>query len=175
MNRMSGLDGKFPGETAWVIGRGLSLGLLTAAHIGPGPVIAINQAITQVESLGLSNPLFSLQKDRLFLIPENAILVLHSRESEKESGNFVLDENKSLSFDAERDYGLPWDTPSVAVAAAMAKCWGCGRVVYLCCDAMTHGETRAFGAPATFPENYLLHSRIVIDTASIPVEWRRVG
>lgn len=175
MQRLSGLDGKYQDQTAWVIGRGISLSRLAVSHVGPGPVIAVNQAITQVEILGLPNPLFSLQKDHVYVVPEKAILLVHTCESENEAVDFMLDENKSFSFDADRDYGLPWNTPSVAVAAAMAKNWGCSKVIYLCCDAMTHGDTRAFGDPATYPDNYLLHGPIVQNAARIPVEWRRIG
>lgn len=160
------LDYQYAGQTLWVIGRGPSLARLSARHIGPGPVVAINQAIERVEKLGLCNPVYSMQKDQVF-VECKAPIIAHALESAKGR------EFGAYAFDCTVDYGLPWDVPSVVVCAAMARRWGCAEVVYLCCDA-AFGNTEAYGAPATYPRNYLLHAPMVQRYARLPVEWKRI-
>ena len=170
MRPITELDSKYLGETLWVIGRGPSLARLTAADIGPGPVVAINQAINQVEQLAIKNPLYSMQKDRYFGRPARSLVLLHARESAigapENMGNFV--------FDCEQDFGFPWNVPSVVVCAGLARRWGCSRVVYLCCDAATHGDTGAYGDQPTYPANYLVHAPMVRRYARLPVEYKRL-
>lgn len=168
------LDGKYQGQTLWVIGRGPSLALLETRHIGAGPVIAINQAVEKVETLGLRNDLYSMQKDHFFVAVRFATILLHTRESLPEFPGSM----KAYAFDVPDDYGAVWTTPSVAVCVDLAHRWGCAQVVYLCCDAATHGDVGAYGQRPTMPAAYLVHKRIVVEHASkypeMVVCWERV-
>jgi hypothetical protein len=56
----------------------------------------------------------------------------------------------------------------------LAELWGCERVVFLCCDATTDGDTRAYGQPPTYPANYLMHGALVQRYARLPVEYKRL-
>ena len=73
-----------------------------------------------------------------------------------------------------RDFKIRWDMPSVVVAEKFANWFGCKRVIYLCCDAATDGITEAYGQPATKPADYLEHQRLVLENATLPVEWKRI-
>lgn len=134
--------------------------------------MAINHAIEQVESLQPSNPLYSLQKDHLYMLPVRATLLLHELEALTEINSVKYE--PTYSFDAERDFNVRWNMPSVVVAEKFANWFGCKRVIYLCCDAATDGITEAYGQPATKPVAYLEHQRLVLENATLPVEWKRI-
>src|SRR5512138_1083822 len=57
------LRDKYPGEIVWIVGKGPSLAFLHAEHFGAGPIITINESILIVQELGLTNPIYSMQKD----------------------------------------------------------------------------------------------------------------
>lgn len=173
MRNISELDNRYPGQTMWVIGRGPSLARLSAADIGAGPVIAINQAISRVEELPIKNPLYSMQKDRFFTRPKRAVVLAHAAESAK-TQRTEMDIAGAYVFDCEADFGCPWNVPSVVACAGLALRWGCVRVVYLCCDAVTDRDTRAYGDQPTFPANYLAHGPMVQRYSWLPVEYKRI-
>jgi len=60
---IASLDGAHSGESLYIIAKGPSLEHLRYHHIGIGPVMALNSAIAHVETLGLSNVVYSIQKD----------------------------------------------------------------------------------------------------------------
>ena len=157
----------------WIIGRGISLAHLSKDHIGAGPVIAINQAIEQIECLDLPNPIYSMQKDHYFLRPAVASILAHKHESAKDSW-MELEQANAYIFDNPVDFGLPWNMPSVVTCAALAHRMGCELIYYLCCDSVTDGITEAYGAPATEPQSYLSHGALVRQYARLPVEWIRI-
>lgn len=171
MKTISGLLGIHKGTTLTVVGRGISLARLQADHLD-GVVMAINQAIEKVETLHPDNPLYSLQKDHLYQNPVRAVLLLHELEALKEIE--TVDYEPVYSFDAERDFKVRWDLPSVVIAEKFANWFGCTKVVYLCCDAVTDGITEAHGQPATRPQDYLYHGHMVKENASLPVEWKKI-
>jgi hypothetical protein len=171
MKTISGLAGIHRGEVLTAIGRGPSLARLQPEHLD-GVVMAINQAIVKVEEIQPDNPLYSLQKDHLYTKPVRATLLLHELEALKEVEN--VDYEPAYSFDAERDFDIRWDIPSVVIAEKLANWFGCTSVVYLCCDAVTDGITDAYGAPATKPRDYLAHGPLVKQHATLPVTWKRI-
>jgi hypothetical protein len=171
MNNISGLSGIHKGEVLTVIGRGPSLARLQTEHLD-GAVMAINHVIEKVESLHPSNPLYSLQKDHLYLYPKGATLLLHELEALKEIDNVTYE--PAYSFDVVRDFGVRMIMPSVVIAEKFANWFGCDKVVYLCCDAVTDGITEAYGIPATKPQDYLLHGDMVSRNATLPVEWKKI-
>ena len=118
-------------ETMWVVGAGPSIENLRATHFKGGPVVAINYAIEYVEALELKNDIFSMQKDRCFVQPKSAILLVHERESRMCFGNY----RPQYVFDNPDDFDLEWYRPSDVTCVAIAKLFGCNQVIYLCCDA----------------------------------------
>lgn len=173
MRRITELDNQYQGETMWVIGRGPSLEWLRSEHIGAGPVIAINQAIRIVEDLGLPNPLYSMQKDQFFFPPRFAAILAHEQESVRRA-RLDLEKATTYIFDNPGDFGIEWNMPSVVSCAGLAYRMGCAKVIYLCCDASTHGDTGAFGQPPTEPQGYLFHRPMVARYTRLPVEWQRI-
>lgn len=174
MHKIAELDNLYIGETLWVIGRGPSLERLTALDIGQGPVIAINQAISKVEDLNLENPLYSMQKDRFFLHPQHAVVLAHARESALNHRE-EIERAGAYVFDCPDDFGYPWDIPSVVVCIGLALRWACAQVVYLCCDAVTDKDIRAYGEQPAYPSNYLLHGPLVMRYSRLmPVEYKRI-
>ena len=177
------LKNRYLGETVWIVGKGPSIAYLRAEHFGPGPVIALNEAIIKVEQLGLANPVYSMQKDGVeanTVRPKSAILLVHKHESQ----HIFMDYSPRYVFDNIEDFGLMWNSPSAMSATSLAKFMGCARVVFVCCDA-AHGDARlatpmpdgsieisgmdyGYGAICTWA--YGLAQRI-----NMPVEWVRPG
>jgi len=144
------VKGRHAGETCYVVGKGPSLADLTAEAFGPGPVICLNRAIVHVQELGVSNPLYSMQKDgcvsfhqrdvgcegcegEVFPIVyprEQVTLLLH----EHESRNCLPRHPNRLVFDAVDELGFGWWSTSSPCAIRIAKIFGCSKVVLLCHD-----------------------------------------
>lgn len=175
MRNICELDNLYNGQPLQVVGSGASLMHLTPNHFVSGPVVAINYAITVVEGLGLSNPLYSMQKDHVYQLPQSAALLLHTRESASE-----IDGNATniYLFDAESDFGAKWYNPSVVCAVGLAKRMGCSEVIYHCCDS-AYGITQKYQLGEVITpdnaEDYLLHP-ILVDLFAkkleIPVQWQ---
>jgi len=143
------------GDTAWIIGKGPSLLMLTREQLGPGPVIAINEATIAIEALGLDNAVYSLQKDaeRYESAPElrvvtagtepiaplrGATLLVHRHESANRMPQYA----PRFVFDNVADFGLEWWEFSSLTAAAIAKLMGCRKVVFVSHDACVFGDAR---------------------------------
>jgi hypothetical protein len=138
------------GQTAWVVGKGPSLVYLRQEDIGPGPVIALNQAIVWVEGVINQNEIYSMQKDgcgniykghvcnadSAMVRPKNAVLLIH----EKESPFCFIDYSPRYSFDCEKDFGIPWNINSAAVAIFIGGLMGCRRFVFVSLDACVNGS-----------------------------------
>jgi hypothetical protein len=158
---MLSLKDKHKGQTAWIIGKGPSLQYLKASDIGEGPVIAINQAITAVESLELPNQVYSLQKDggtrrrpsSFNLSPDCD----HSGDCGDQCGNMIRPKGATLLLhDLESKYcfpdypkrhvlnlqemGLPLNIFSLVFALRAAKYMGCVRFNFVSCDAHAVGD-----------------------------------
>jgi hypothetical protein len=140
------IAGRHRGETAWLVGKGPSLLRLSAAHIGSGPVFAINDAILQVRALHLPNVVYTAQKDAgsfhgwpgIQPVPPEILMV-----SAKESIDAFVDYSPRLVVDAMKDLGMPsWSCSSVEWIAATLRVMGIGRVVFLCFDAVTRHDRR---------------------------------
>lgn len=154
-----------------VIGRGPSIARLQLDDLD-GVVMAINQTIEQVEALHPSQPLYSLQKDHFYCLPKHATLLLHDVEALREIDDLKYEH--VYSFNVRRDFGINWSLPSVVIAEKFANLFGCEKVRYLCCDAVTDGITEAYGHPATKSDDYLVHGAMVTVHAVLPVEWMRI-
>lgn len=153
------LANRHRGETAYIVGRGPSLLELRPANFGPGPVIALNQAIIAVRELGLPNPIYTMQKDgcnphgprarvplRRCICPNGRMVPPLPSEtvllSAAESPNCFRSHPLRYVFDVRRDFGLSWHTMSAPVAVWIAKLMGCEAIVMLAHDAYTKGDLR---------------------------------
>lgn len=162
----------YSGEELQVIGSGPSLAQLSSGGIGPGPVVAINFAILSVDKLTLPNPVYSMQKDKVFVPDCNALILAHSWESAKDNdfGDYV--------FDCEVDFGIPWQIPSVVVCLYLARFMGCKSVRYLCCDSF-HGDLASYDGKTIVKDHrmgqYAMHPTLIRTTAEkIGLPWSYV-
>jgi hypothetical protein len=148
------LAGKYQGEICWIIGCGPSLQYLTASLIGSGPMIALNHSIVKVEQLGLTNPVYSMQKDEYHSVPKGAALIIHKPES----AEVLPDYEPRFIFDNESDFGLPWNTFSAISATNIARLMGCVKVVFIShdgCVSQCNDEWRPTGIqPNKIPKIY---------------------
>jgi hypothetical protein len=141
-----------------IVGRGPSLLRLTPDDFLRGPVITINLAIIEVRKLGLTNPMYTMQKDGCIkhsaqyvppkrchcpdparmvppIMPETVIL------SVAESSQCFRKYPNRIVVDLQRDYGIPWWSMSALLAVRMAKRWGATEIRMLAFDA-AHGDSR---------------------------------
>ena len=151
------LENKHKDQTAWIIGKGPSLGFLKKEDIGEGIIITIKQAIIAIESLSLSNPIYSLQKDGGPLRksskniknlcpdcdhsancgdscgngvrPSRAALLLHDLESKY----CFLDYPKRHVFNLQK-LGLEKNVFSLIFALKIAQYMGCNKINFVSCD-----------------------------------------
>jgi hypothetical protein len=154
------LRGLYAGQTATIVGKGPSILGLKAKDIPPGPVIAVNHAILVVRGWHLPNPVYTMQKDGcvphangLFPVPIDRCICPSPRivrplapeivlVSAAESSHCHLGYPARHVFDVEADFGLPWNTMSVPVAARIAAYMGCTRLLMVGHDAYYRGDRR---------------------------------
>lgn len=154
------LKGIHAGETATIVGMGPSILYLRPSDIPAGPVIAVNHAILRVRKLKLPNVTYTMQKDgctphggrnqprinmpiRHCVCPsvrtvkpiEPEVLLLSAAESSHCFPSYPL----RHVFDVAADFGIPWNTMSVPVAARLAHWMGCAGLHMLGHDAYTKG------------------------------------
>jgi hypothetical protein len=143
------------GQTAWIVGKGPSLKFLRADHIGDGPVLAINEAILPVQSLGLRNHLYAMQKDGCTHQPcickprgeEPPLVVLHDdvtlflQRPGASTLCFPMHKN-AVYVNPEQDLDLPAPAMSIRMCAAIARYMGCTEIVFVACDSLVNGDIR---------------------------------
>jgi hypothetical protein len=153
---MDFLKNKHKGQQVWIIGKGPSLQYLRKEDIGDGIVIALNQAIVPVESLGLPNVVYSMQKDggdrRHFREDNLCPDCDYSNDCEDKCGNMVRPKSAILLLhDVESKYcypdyperhvlnleklGLPANVFSLVFAIKTAQFMGCTKINLVSCDA----------------------------------------
>lgn len=136
-----------------------------------GPVIAINYAVQVLETLNLTNPVYSMQKDQNFCKTKYPTLA-HYHESGKNGwGSYV--------FDNPSQFSLSWNMPSLLSAVKIAELMGCIKCVFLCCDAVSKGDLDSYenGEIVTKPcrLGYPTIGALVKQLAErirMPIEWR---
>lgn len=155
------LAGMYPEQTAYVIGKGPSLGFLRSEHFHTnGPVIALNQAIAVVERLDIPNPIYSLQKDGCGYVgphshclqrdgvdwmirPKKATLIL--QDTEEYSRNCLHGYEPRVLVCPVRDLGFEHlSTMAVRMGIAIAKQMGCGHIKMVSCGSLVNGNTETF-------------------------------
>lgn len=164
---MRSLVGRHAGETAIIVGCGLSILDLSPPDFVPGPVIALNHAILTVRKLGLPNIVYSQQKDGCILhgtqvqIPINECICPYSEEMVQpvEPEELILSWAESQHcfplyplrhvVNIEEDLGVGWGTSSAPVAVLIAHRMGCTSLLVLGHDAYTNGDTGRIPGSAT--------------------------
>lgn len=184
------LRGKYAGETAWIVGKGPSLGYLRAEHFGKGPVIALNQAIAVVEWLGLNNPLYSLQKDgcglegahevcelrdgyEWMIRPKGAVLIVQNTKGY--SRDCLRDYKPRMAVDVVKELKFKYEqTMAVRMGIALVKIMGCKEVWMMCCESLTNRNAETYNvhtgkAELTSAGSHYLESRtnVLNELASI--------
>jgi hypothetical protein len=187
---ISVLVGAHTGETAYIIGKGPSLLRLTEDMLGPGPIITLNQAILRVR--GYRQPIYLSQKDGCVLYgrahpgqpciggggdmvePQAPEILIVSKH---ESPDCFADYQPRYIVDVERDFGVPWFTPSAPIAAGIALLMGCSRIVFVSHDAFALGDGRVVQdgrVTPGLPDAYAANGGKADDlcrAAGILVEW----
>ena len=188
MMQMQDLRDRHAGETAYIVGCGPSLAHLRAEHFGPGPVIALNDAIMLAQALGLPNALYTLQKDGCFdgracycqgegalvRLLESTTLIVQRVFSEYCFPGHA----RRLVVDV-RDLGFTrTGTMSIRMAAALARQMGCSKIVFACCDSLVTKDARRFDITSgtafqtTGSAHYLPNNpRLLRDLGKIPREF----
>jgi len=164
MNRLKAVEvlrNRYPGETVWIVGKGPSLEHLRAEHFGNGPVITLNQTVLMVQELGLSNPIYSMQKDGCGATCEDARCMkcgyrppmVYPHEDvtvilqEPDYSEFCLWEHELRMWVNVQDLGFELESEMVIrLAIRIAQVMGCERIVFLCCDSLTDGSLETFDA-----------------------------
>jgi hypothetical protein len=141
-----------------IVGRGPSLLRLTSDDFPRGPVITINLAILEVRKLGLTNPVYTMQKDGCIkhsaqyvpakrcrcpnparmvppIMPETVVL------SVAESSRCFRKYPNRIVVDVQKEYGIPWWSMSALLAVRMAKRIGATEIRMLAFDA-ARGDSR---------------------------------
>lgn len=142
LNMIDRLRFKHKGDICWIVGKGSSLQYLKKHHIGPGPIIAINESIIPIENLGLDNPIYSLQKDAdppdkdPIAPPKKAALLIHERETPNRHKDYL----PRYTFDNPMDFNCSWNTCSAVTATNIALMMGCTWIVYVSFDAAVTGN-----------------------------------
>ena len=178
------LRGKHAGETAWIVGLGATIEYLTDRTFGTGPIITMNGAIRVVQELGLSNPIYSLQKDgcdgrgvpghqcegKMFY-PRTDIPAILPRRGYAE---FCLPDHPTrLWLDYVSCLDLRPREMSIRIAVGLAlRIMGCARIAFVCCDSLLgdelenmrryYPETGKIAIPSTYA-NYVNARPVVLD------------
>jgi hypothetical protein len=139
------LHNLYPGQTAWIVGKGPSLQHLRAEHFGEGPIITINESILIVQELGLANPIFSMQKDGdaglgRAVYPRRDIPVILQRPGYSERS--LPEHPVRIYVNPSQDLNLLHSEMSVRLCIRIAKLMGCTKIVFVCCDSLVNGDMR---------------------------------
>jgi len=127
----------FEGKVCQIVGKGPSLDYLRADHFDDGPIIALNEAALQVETLELPNKLFCLQQDaklRDTCYCKSATMLISNK-----AANFYAKYDGVFVFDS-RQYNLPLNSLSVSAAIAIARSLGATGFAMMCFDACVTGH-----------------------------------
>jgi len=181
MPHISDFKNKHLGQTAYIVGRGPSILSLGATDIGNGFVIAINQAIAQIDKLNISNTVYSMYSYGCEIYPKEEKQKIHKCEREislpvnapiliddtpGEGNNCLLDYPKRYSYLAQADLGISNILASGATSIFIAKYLGATEIKMLCFDAYTDMDLRAIN-----PDNTLQKTDAAYIGQRRQIEW----
>lgn len=145
---MNALLNKHPGETCHIVGKGPSLRYLQAKHFGAGPVIALNNAIVVVQDLGLTNPIYSLQKDGnpAYMVEPYAHIPVILQDTPGYSLDYFPEHPVRILVSPTRDLGFERPTiVAIRMAIALSQfIMGCTALKLLCCDNLVTGALETY-------------------------------
>jgi hypothetical protein len=135
------LRGRHPGETGHLVGKGPSLLHLRAEEFGPGPIVALNDAILIVEAFGLSNALYSLQKDGTpehMVRPAKEVALILQREY---GADWFPEHPRRILVDPVEDMGFGFQSEmSIRMGIWLLKHMHCREIAFVCCDNLVNGS-----------------------------------
>jgi hypothetical protein len=143
----------YAGQTAWIVGKGPSLKHLRARYFGNGPVITMNESILLVQTLGLGNPIYSMQKDGCHMsqLPERCRMGCQVKfpmvypmkdvtvilQDPGFSERCLPEHKKRLWVDPVQELGFELATEmSIMMCIRLSQIMGCTRINFLCCDSL---------------------------------------
>ena len=155
---LQGLREIHKGETAWIIGKGMSLLDIKLSDVGDGPVICLGESIIVLETLKFPNVLYSLQKDggerRKYpfglsaecdvrdcdhcsgvVRPQGSILLMHDLEA-----RYCFEDYSPRYLFTLEEIGLPYNEISVVCAIRIAQLMGCIKFKFVSFDAHATGD-----------------------------------
>jgi len=167
---------QFAGKVCYIIGKGPSLDNLSLDDFpeSDAPIIAINEAIHKVESLGLPNPTFMMQQDTY--VGEDALPIDATVLLECKAVGLYHDYEKLQMF-CWHELGVNHRNCTAALAAAFAQKFNAERLVMLCLDACAKGTLGYAGCIGKNPESYgpgdrfLKHRKMIESSTTLPIEW----
>lgn len=179
------LKNAYPGETAWIVGRGPSLLNVAKETFGAGPVICLNESIINISRMRLPNDVYTLWRngDVLPDLPKyGAAMILCENQvlSDPPSAKQFTDYHLRYTFECKRDLGCdPPATFTHKAALEIAVLMGCSKVVMIGFDSCTTGDQRTvleddYVQSEHRPGAYNEQGEIVkarIRELGIPVEW----
>jgi hypothetical protein len=140
------------GKSVYILGKGPSLQFLKASDFGEGTIIALNESILVVQEFGLTNPLFSFQKDgcghrfpeheccppAVYPKPEIALILQKGRSE------WCLPKHQNRLLVTVEELGFVSQiTMSILMVIEMARQAKAGKIFFMCCDSMV-GDTRTY-------------------------------
>lgn len=177
MKPITELKDKYKGKTCHIVAKGPSVAHLNAADFDDGPVIAINEAVENVERIsraihrGWKNDLYSLQKDRGFVRPRKSTLLL----SEAQSKDAFPDYDNRYIFDTK--LWFEGDEFSANCALKISQLFGCDKIKLMCFDACTHSDFNTLIGGKLVPHDVGKYKREgqrirdLIEKDGLKVEW----
>ena len=154
--------------TTTIIGKGPSLLTLTRDEVPPGRVIALNQAIVHVRRLGLSNQIFTMQRDGCvaqdwraapiqnlcghcpagdMIMPQHPEILIVTRDT---SPYCFADYSPRMVLGS---FDLPWYTMSSPIAVLVAQSWGETDLFMVAHDSYTGGNTQYVNPDGSFTDH----------------------
>lgn len=170
----------FRGQVCYIVGKGPSLDILSERDFpSTAPIIGLNEAVHQVEKLGLKNQVFGLQQDEKLkdsCHPTSGILFVSIQAAYSYEGW------KRVHVYDPRDYELPLNTLSVNAAISIARhleAVGCNLISFDACINQHTDYAKCVGSAATQggkPERFLSHRQMIENClGDFPVIWTIPG
>jgi len=170
------LKPEFNGSKCYIVGKGPSLDHLRQEHFPERwPIICLNEAVHQVEKLGLSNSIYGLQQDAKLkkkCLPKRGRLFVSVK-----AANFYAGEKDVYIFDS-RHYKLSMNSLSVSAAIAITKSLGATGYELLCFDACVNKKleyAKCIGYDASWgghKKRFLTHRpKIIARAGGLPTKF----
>lgn len=136
------------GQNCYIVGKGASLGRLTAEYFtDDAPIICINQSIVVVQRFGLPNPIYSLQKDGMpgDMVKPNEDVILLLQDTDGYSREWFPEHPERVLIDPVIDQNfLHPSVMAIRMCINLAQYMGCSRLLLVSCDSLANGDLRTY-------------------------------